>query len=125
MESRDQFIKDNYKFVSIDETSFGRSGAVVKGYSTVGTKLFVRKRVPSVKTVFSIACISPTGLIAEKQVKGCFNTELFLQFLKELNLDKETVILLDNVRFHHSKVVKEYCRTRDWKLLFVPPYSMV
>lgn len=123
IETRDLFLKQNYQFVSIDETSFGRSGQIVKGYSKVGKRLFVRKKTPRMTTVSSIACVSKDGLIAKKSVTGCFNTERFLEFLKDLNLSKGTVILLDNVRFHHSKVVKEYASLQEWILLFVPPYS--
>lgn len=123
IEARNLLLQQNHQFVSIDETSFGRSGPVVKGYSKVGKRLFVRKNTPRMTTVSSIACVSEDGLIAKKSVTGCFNTERFLAFLKELNLEKRTVILLDNVRFHHSKVVKEYASLKEWILLFVPPYS--
>jgi transposase len=123
IEARDLLLQGKHPFVSIDETSFGRSGPIVKGYSKVGTRLFVRKRVPRMTTISSIACVSPDGLVAKSNVTGCFNTERFLEFLKDLNLIIGTVILLDNVRFHHSKVVKEYASLKGWILLFVPPYS--
>ena len=32
-------------------------------------------------------------------------------------------ILLDNVRFHYCKAVKELACKMGWELLFVPPYS--
>jgi transposase len=40
-----------------------------------------------------------------------------------LYLPEGTIIMLDNVSFHHSKYVVEYCNHRGWSLLFTPPYS--
>ncbi len=39
------------------------------------------------------------------------------------DLPAGTVLLLDNVSFHHSKVVKEYAISQGLVLLYVPPYS--
>lgn len=39
------------------------------------------------------------------------------------DLPTGTVLLLDNVSFHHSKVVKEYAISQGLVLLYVPPYS--
>jgi transposase len=38
---------------------------------------------------------------------------------------KRTVLLMDNVAFHHSYKVKEYTKEIQWDILFVPPYSHV
>ena len=46
-----------------------------------------------------------------------------LNFFKISNYQKEAVILLDNVRFHHSKIVKEFAETYGFELLYLPPYS--
>jgi transposase len=48
---------------------------------------------------------------------------LFRDFLEALDLPQNTVILLDNVRFHHSKVCKEVAIRKGFELLYVPPYS--
>ena len=41
----------------------------------------------------------------------------------QFNLQPDTVVLIDNVAFHHSKIVKQYARDRNIHLLYVPPYS--
>lgn len=43
--------------------------------------------------------------------------------MQSLDLQPGTVILLDNVRFHHSLCVKELAKQRQWDLLYTPPYS--
>jgi transposase len=110
-------------FVSIDETSFGRNGINIKGYSPKGTKLFLQKAAPRMTTTSVVACVSNKSILATKVVKGAFNTQLFLDFLVNLNLPSQTVVLLDNVRFHHSRVVKDYAMSQGIDLLYVPPYS--
>jgi transposase len=57
-------------------------------------------------------------------VEGSFNKERFLNFLKDLSLlPPGTVILLDNVSFHHSLVVKDIAKQHSLVLLYTPPYS--
>lgn len=57
------------------------------------------------------------------QAMGSFNTDRFMNFLNEMIIPEGTVILLDNVSFHHSKVVKALAQQKKWFLLYTPPYS--
>lgn len=122
LDKRTQYIKENKHFVSIDETSFGRNGVNTKGYSEVGKKLFIKKTNQRMTTTSSICCVAKNS-IKHKEYEGSINTFRFLEFLKSLELPQDTVVLLDNVKFHHSKVVKQYCQDRNIILLYVPPYS--
>lgn len=54
---------------------------------------------------------------------GAFNTQSFIEALCTFDIAPGTVVLLDNVAFHHSTKVINYARGRGWELLFVPPYS--
>lgn len=56
-------------------------------------------------------------------IKGSFNTERFIQFLTNDNIPKDSVVLLDNVAFHRSKIVLQCAKDLGIHLLFVPPYS--
>lgn len=123
LDNRSKFLLQNRHFVSIDETSFGRNGVNIKGYSPKGTKLFIQKAAPRMTTTSVVACVSNNSILATKAVKGAFNTQLFLEFLTSLNLPPQTVVLLDNVKFHHARVVKDYATTQGIELLHVPPYS--
>ena len=62
-------------------------------------------------------------MIAYKKLYGSCNTTNFLEFLKSLELNENTVVLMDNVAFHHSKVVKEYIVSKKACCLYTPPYS--
>jgi len=85
--------------------------------------LYVKKNVPRITTTSVIAVVSYNGFVATRQVNGSFNTVLFGEFIESLQLQKGTVILLDNVAFHHSKVGKNIAERKGFELLFVPPYS--
>lgn len=116
--SRDKYI------VSIDETSFGRhSYDHVMGYSPVGTPLYISKKLPRMTTTSVVACMSANGMVGMSSiVNKSFDTTSFLEFLITLNLPRNTVIFLDNVSFHHSKVIKNFARDNDIDLLYTPPY---
>ena len=123
LECREDFKKQGKVFVSIDEASFGRSGCHTMGYSMKGTKLFIKKNVPRMTTTSVVACVSREGIVSKKKLVGAFNSHHFLDFLRSLNLESGTVVLLDNVRFHHSRSVKDFATSKCLQLLYVPPYS--
>lgn len=124
IKKRDILRSQNRTFVSIDETAFGRfSHQCVRGYSPIGQPLYISKKVPRMDTVSVVACVTPSGLMGLKTLRNQgFNTNIFLDFLKSLSLAPGTVVLLDNVRIHHSNVVKEFCKEHDLELLYTPPY---
>ena len=111
-------------FVSIDETSFGRHGGPAFGYAPRGSKVFVRKPGgPYVKTSTVVACVASDGLIHRCTMPGSCNTSRFAEFLRECKLQEGTVVLLDNVSFHHARDVKKAADMAKVQLLFTPPYS--
>lgn len=120
---RNQFINENRPFFSLDETSFGRHGKDMKGYSIKGTPLSIKKPQPRMTTVSSLVIMSNNEIIKHKEKEGSYNKESFLSFLSDLELPKKSVILLDNVRFHHCYDIKQYAKNKQWELLYIPPYS--
>ncbi|MGG4021599.1 IS630 family transposase, partial [Geobacillus stearothermophilus] len=49
----------------------------------------------------------------------------FLRMLKERYLDRLMVLVLDNARIHHAKMVKEFLREEGqcFHFIYLPPYS--
>lgn len=107
----------------IDETSFGRHGRSAYGYAEKGKPLLISKRQPCMKTSSLLAAMGRTQMVGTFIKQGSINTGIFLNFLISLDLSENTVILLDNVRFHHASCIKEYITSRKCHLLFTPPYS--
>lgn len=120
---RDFAINNNYQILSIDETSFGRNGLITRGYAKRGDKLFVKNKKPTVQTTTVLACASSEGWKKLLKFKGSGTSQRFLDFLKSLNLSKNTYILMDNARIHHTSEVKEFIDSKDCKVLYTPPYS--
>jgi transposase len=123
VEQRDKFISENRLFVSLDETSFGRHGKATMGYSPKGEQLRIVRTNARRTTISSLVVASSSEIIKRQDVVGSFNTILFTQYLESLSLPKGSVILLDNVSFHHSKVIKELALKKGYELLYTPPYS--
>lgn len=117
-----RLLQDKY-FVSLDETSFGRYGKPVYGYSKRGVPLVLSKKPPNGKSTSVLAVIDANGLVYKEHHDGAYNKVLFSSFLSNLQLPKGTIILLDNVAFHHAHVVKELAVSKGWELLYAPPYS--
>ena len=123
LQQRKELSDKGYTFFSLDETSFGRNGVLSHGYSPRGTPLVIRNKAPRVTTTSAMALASSEKLIKITAKQGSFNTASFVEFLREVTLPEKSVILLDNVSFHHSSRAREIAETKGFQLLFVPPYS--
>lgn len=51
------------------------------------------------------------------------NVVAFMKEIRDHNADKTILIVLDNFRSHHSKLVIETAGTMNMKLVFLPAYS--
>jgi transposase len=120
---REKYRKQGSFIISIDETSFGRNGRDVKGYSPVGQQLRLQRTIPRRTTTSYLVAASNEMIIEKAAYVGSFNSLSFSLFLESLPVPEGTVILLDNVSFHHSRIVKEVADRKGFVLLFVPPYS--
>lgn len=57
---------------------------------------------------------------------GGTTAEKFAEYLKDIlipTLDKDSVIVMDNMRSHHAKDVKKVLEQSGIKYLYLPPYS--
>jgi transposase len=120
---RDALLAEGRRFYSIDETSFGRNGPATYGYAPRGQPLLVRKKPEKSVTQTAICCVSDNSIAGVDVFPGSANTNKFSSFVASLNLPKGSVMLLDNVAFHHSLTFKNMCKDLGIELLYVPPYS--
>ena len=123
IELKNQYLKEGRNFFSLDETSFGRHGKDVKGYSLKGQPLLMTKKQPRITTVSSLVIISENDILKHQEVEGAYNKSLLIDFLLSLTIPSHSVILLDNVPFHHCQDVKTLAKKKQWILLYTPPYS--
>lgn len=108
--------------IFVDETYIDYSEHSSYGYSMKGqraTKVSKRNHPGMTLTL----AMTSTSLVHQSIVKGASNTSCFLDFLKGLNAVEGTTLVIDNVGFHHSRPVKDYCIARKFNVLYTPPYS--
>ncbi len=123
------FLQSNYqegKVICLDEMGTSIAMRRFYGRSRVGTP--ARKRVPKkkAKNFTTIAAIAYGSFVHHKVLNHAANTEEFLTFINELlaNLPEPGyTIVMDNVRFHHSQVVKQAIQNAGHTVKYLPPYS--
>jgi transposase len=115
---------NNPLIVSIDEVGFSSNSRPLKCWYKKGKINYIKIK-PNIETKnkSSCVCITINGAILKyKTLNHPYNKIYFLDFLKSLSLPENTIILLDNVSFHHSKDVVKYAFEQKFNLLYTPPY---
>ena len=120
---REEHLQHGRRFISLDETSFGRHGRPVYGYAPRGQQLLVKRKQARTTTVSSLAAVSQDGIVQYATKPGSYNSVSFIQTLGSFNLPRDSVVLLDNVAFHRSAAVAKFAQEHGLHLLYTPPYS--
>ena len=120
-----KLYKHDSFIASIDEIGFSSKLNPLYAWSEKGKRTYIKNKINNkTRTNKSVCtCITSDGNVKYNISLVPYNKTLFLSFLKSLKLPKNTILLMDNVCFHHSKEVVNYIKTQDWSLLFTPPYS--
>jgi hypothetical protein len=70
--------------------------------------------------------ISNKTILAYKISKESFNSEKYLAFInKNKEVFKNKTLLQDNVRFHYSKIVKEFVKENNIEMNYILAYSSI
>lgn len=103
-----------------NECQYGRSYAP-KGKTPVQSKMAKRLSLNMISTVTN------QGKVRFMTYKGSMNSARFINFLKRLikGINKKIYLIVDNLKVHHSKPVKEWVEKNNEKtaLFFLPSYS--
>jgi len=94
-----------------DETNINMNSNCLCSYAPKGKTPEIA--IPARKTSFSlISSLTNRGKLRYMAYKGGMNAKLFLVFLKRLtkDTDKKVFLIVDNLRVHHAKIVKEWQR---------------
>ena len=79
------------------------------------------------ETLSTISTVTNQGKVEFMIYEGTMNADRFITFLKQLIKGKKQKIylILDNLRVHHSKIVKEWVaeNKEGIELFFLPSYS--
>lgn len=119
-------VLEDDQIICIDETGFMNHNNSVYGYFQKGKTPSVVKQQKRQKQNLVMA-IHSKGVISYKTQEQPFTSLSFLDFLKNDLLPniplQVTTIIMDNVSFHHSKVIQDIIKEYNLNILFTPPYS--
>lgn len=109
-----------------DETGVRNQCQHGRGYAPKGktpVKMGMSKRF----SVNMISSVTNQGKVQFMIYEGSMNAERFIEFLKQLikTSDKKLFFIVDNLRVHHSKVVKEWLEEhkQQIEMFYLPSYS--
>ena len=116
---------DFNNYISIDESSFCISDVKLYGYSKKNKEIKKIYKHKHNKERYSIlTAISNNKIVGYKIYQGSLNANGYLDFIKDHKTEFENKTLLqDNVRLHHSLVVKEYAQNNNISMKYIPAYT--
>ncbi len=122
-----------HTFIYLDEAGFNLAGR-----NRIGQRATIDVPGQRGGNITMCAAISENGVLTHKPRLGPYNTQHLLTFLDTLYRDiipenergltgdhlNKHVVVCDNVRFHHSDVVRQWFAAHDRMLVeYLPPYS--
>ena len=109
-----------------DETGIKNSSQYGRSYAPRG-KTPVRRTMGKRLSTNMISSITNQGKVEFMIYSGTMNADRFLKFLRQLikNRERKIYLILDNLKVHHSKIVKKWVEKnqRTIELFFLPSYS--
>ena len=109
-----------------DETGARNTNQHGRSYAPKG-KTPVKKTMAKRFSVNMISTVTNQGKVEFMIYSGMMNSDRLIEFLKELikNKSKKIFIILDNLRVHHSKMVKAWIEENknNIELFYLPSYS--
>jgi len=118
-------FRSENEVISIDESSIYMESRPLYGYSRKGTRLSktMNKPLRGNRITLILAISNQRGIVHHEVVKGSANAKIFSNFIHSIDASEDASVLLDNVRFHHSKCVKDAASKKKMTLVYTPPYQ--
>ena len=109
-----------------DETGVRNDESAGRGYAPKGKTPIMRLNANR-KSISMISAVTNQGKVRFMVYKNTMNAELFIKFMGRLIKDagRKVFFIVDNLRTHHSKLVKEWLDThKDMiEVFYLPSYS--
>lgn len=109
-----------------DETGIRNDESSVRGYAPKG-KTPIMKLNANRKSISMISSITNQGKVRFMVYKDAMNADLFIKFIGRLIKDagRKVFLIVDNLRTHHSKLVKEWLDAHmdEIEVFYLPSYS--
>jgi len=109
-----------------DETGIRSDDVNARGYAPIG-KTPVQRVKGTPEKVNMISSVSNQGQMRFMFYKETMNADLLIKFLKRLtrSVGRKVILILDNLRVHHSKVLKTWLEANKnlIEIFYLPSYS--
>lgn len=110
-----------------DETAVRQDGHWIRGFAPAGMTPELALPGGRHASTTMISAITNQGLVRFRFFDGALDTDRFIEFLGDLVKDAERKVFLivDNLRVHHARLVKEWLATRkdQIEVFYLPSYS--
>lgn len=112
----------------LDESGFGAFiHRRTYGYAKRGMPAILKEPFYNCGNMSMLSCVGLAGIVLQHFVRGAFDADLFLSFMRELvlQLPVDSMLVMDNCRIHHThiKMLRELFALKNIAILFLPPYS--
>ncbi len=130
-DQRNKWIKslpelDKSKLVFLDESGVNTDFTRIYGRSLGGLRCVDNVPLSTPKNTTILSSIRLSGDTAYTAYQGGTTNENFIDYLKNVlspTLKKDDIIVMDNMRTHHSKAVKKAIEELKLNVIYLPPYS--
>jgi len=106
-----------------------RNTSRLTGWSERGTRATVPAPFKRGRRYSILPALSLDGILDVAVIEGAVNGDVFIEFIKGLTLEmnpwpeKNSVLVMDNVKFHLKDEVHELLEERGIHVVYLPPYS--
>jgi len=125
--ARELKLYSNSRLIYLDESGFNLHSRAFYGYSPVNSDAHAIVPANRGRNISLIALLSVDQIKHYKLIDGAYNTVKLREFLEDSwntqKIKSTDILLMDNVRFHHSSDVKEWCEEKNIIIKYLPPYS--
>ena len=117
----------NRNILFLDESEFNLHTSPNYGYAEVNQDSVIYQPNSFGKNISLCAIIIINGVEHHKLIDGTYNNLWFSEFISEsfqkILFQRNPLLIMDNVRFHHSDSVKQIIIQFEVESLFLAPYN--
>ena len=117
---------DKNKLVFLDESGVNTDLTRIYGRSAGGSRCIGKKPLNTPKNTTILSSIRLNGETMYTSYQGGTTKDKFIGYLKNVlapALKKDDIVIMDNMRTHHSKEVKKVIKDLKINVVYLPPYS--
>lgn len=123
---KDQARRENAEIYWGDETGLRNDSQHGRGYAPKGKTPVITLNAKR-ESINMISAVTNQGKVRFRLFEGSMNAELLIDFMQRLIKDakRKVILILDNLRVHHAKVVKEWLAAHgaEIEVFYLPAYS--